>query len=65
MWAIHLLEGVDADIPQSQQAALIAVIGLKGNEHFLKFYVNMPNKVRRCAFIVKLIGEPVDAGVEE
>ncbi|KAG2059783.1 hypothetical protein BDR06DRAFT_1003344 [Suillus hirtellus] len=44
--AIRLLEGEDADIPPEQQALLVSVLGAKGNDHFLKFYVTMKNSVR-------------------
>ncbi|KAG1802502.1 uncharacterized protein BJ212DRAFT_1304789 [Suillus subaureus] len=62
MQAVKILEGEDSDLPLGQQAALITIIGSKGNEHYLKFYVNMQEKHMRRAFVVKLIGEEVDAG---
>jgi hypothetical protein len=57
--AVAILEGEDADIPVDQQALLISVIGEKGNEHFLKFYITMNDGVRRRAFVEKMIGQPV------
>jgi hypothetical protein len=62
MRAVKILEGKDSDIPLDQQAALMMFIGSKGNEHYLKFYVNLQEKSRRCAFVGKLISEAVDAG---
>jgi hypothetical protein len=61
MQAVKLLEGEDSYIPLDQQAALITVIGSKGNEPFLKFYVNMQKKQGRRAFVAKMIGEPIAA----
>ncbi|KAG1820577.1 uncharacterized protein BJ212DRAFT_1297943 [Suillus subaureus] len=55
-------DGKDSDLPLGQQAALITTIGSKGNKHYLKFYMNMQEKCMRHAFVVKLIGEEVDAG---
>ncbi|KAG1736415.1 uncharacterized protein EDB91DRAFT_1250039 [Suillus paluster] len=62
--AICVLEGEDSDIPPDQQAVLIAILGLKGNEHYLKFYVNLRDKRGRRAFVAKLINQPVDAGAD-
>jgi hypothetical protein len=61
MRAVELLEGEDSYIPPDQQAALITIIGLKGKEPFLKFYVNMQKKQGRHAFAAKMIGEPIAA----
>ncbi|KAG2357388.1 hypothetical protein BDR07DRAFT_1490782 [Suillus spraguei] len=51
MRGIKILEGEDSDIPLDEQAALITIIGLKGNEHYLKFYVTLQEKQRRHAFV--------------
>ncbi|KAG0701983.1 hypothetical protein DFH29DRAFT_875514 [Suillus ampliporus] len=59
MQVIWLLQGEDSDIPLEQQAALMTILGLKGNEHYLKFYISLWEKRRRQAFVGKLIGEPV------
>jgi hypothetical protein len=60
-YTIKLLEGKDSYILPDQQAALITVIGSKGNEPFLKFYINMQKKQGRHAFAAKMIGEPITA----
>ncbi|KAG2358577.1 hypothetical protein BDR07DRAFT_1489332 [Suillus spraguei] len=41
MQVIKILEGEESDILLDQQAALITIISLKGNEHYLKFYVTL------------------------
>jgi hypothetical protein len=54
---VAILEGEDADIPVDQQALLISVMGKKGNELFLKFYITMNDGIRRRAFVEKMIGQ--------
>ena len=57
--AAHKLEAEDSDLLSPQQAAdLIAILGTKGNEHYLKFYVSLTERVMWRAFVRKLIGLP-------
>jgi len=57
--ATHKLEAENSDLLSPQQAAdLIAILGTKGNEHYLKFYVSLMERVMRRAFVRKLIGLP-------